>query len=208
MSVFVQASAVIASSLISAGIFAQSLNCQPIVWGPTQYQGGHFNFTLRNECTLSSDKDIDFASVRELHEQYLRNSSQRFSIHSTLPSRNHGEMVGSELTVHENRLTQHGRMGIDGRILLVDDGQKHFTFNYTSQHIDGQDNAKYTVYEQFIMDIATIAPRSYRIIFSQDNTIRKPALLPKGMFESPAKKGIAAELGPRRLEHVKILTGK
>ncbi len=200
-------SASILCGALSSSVFANQFTCKPMQWEDVTNEDKIYTFKVTNDCTLTADKPLKVAEIKDAFEKFFT-KSREFRIKSKQTVQQNSTMAGKILTVHEDRVTKHGNLDIEGKIYLLDDGNAKFRFDYTSDEVNGDGNAKYTRYEKLELDLTAVkAANTYQLKFKQTDEVRKPSLAPKGMFIRKAKEGIQEDLGLTSEEQAKILLG-
>ncbi len=206
MTTLISLSVVLIAGTLASASFAGNLSCSPVLWQPFQSNSPYLTVSLTSNCTLNSASPLTISSMSTLYKKFLASIPGRFSIKKTDLISQEGELSREDLLVHEVRSTSHGRVNIDGTIILRHDREALFTYEYTSKTMVGEDNAQYSRFERFAFDLQSTGEASYRLSFRQTNTFEVPWFIPNAAFVSRATKGIEEELIGRRDEQVRILT--
>lgn len=207
MRMLILLSATILSGAISTSVFAHQYTCAPAIWDTPKAADDIYTFVMTSRCTLTADHALNVVTMKDAFERHFQTSPDfRVLAKSSIAPIN--SMSGNLLTVAEARQTAHGMLRIEGKVSLMDNGKNIFVHNYISDCVNGEDRAKYTKYEQLIIEVSPLpTANTYQVVFTQTNKVEKPWYAPKGKFQEKAQEGIEEGLEVSKKGHMKVVVG-
>jgi hypothetical protein len=207
MRTFVLLSATLLSGAISTGVFAHQYTCAATSWVEPTASGSLYTFIMTSRCTLTADRALDVLKMKDAFARQM-SSSADIRVLSMTSTSSVNAMSGKLLNVSETRHTDHGLLKIEGKVSLMDNGKNAFMYNYTSDSVDGEDKAKYTKYEQLIIEVSPMAgATTYQVVFKKTNKVEKPWYAPSGKFKEKAQEGIEEDFEVFKKGHMQVLVG-